>query len=237
MALHKMGRPGGHKVHDEGQAKREPNRSQRRCGAARYFLPGLFDIFLGTIIESGMGDFKDDMGQFAGFFENVSVLTALLLSVFYPTYQHASVCYSNVNANVPGLGDLYFVMSLTSAWGNAICAVCCVVQTMVINGLFSDDEANHLLSSTRMELRVPYFLFVLSVWSSSITILLEGFVRTNHFDTIVRGGGEDNGGEDGGDGVGWLLTPTITLTVFYATFTAMCVYTMGMLAGKPGPGL
>ena len=90
-------------------------------------------------------DGKEDGEQLISFFEQVALITTLLLTVVAPTYTYAASVCSTVNSHVNGLGTVFTGVCLTSVFANFFCAILCILIIMNIRATSSERQAEMLV--------------------------------------------------------------------------------------------
>jgi hypothetical protein len=148
----------------------------------------------GKVIDSITGG-KEASQEIIRFYESLSFIVTLLLSVIYPSFQFATTVADSVNAHVPGLGTAFFTLSLLAVVADLLSAVGSILV------IFCAD--------LRFEFRMPYLLWTVGAYATIITVLLEAVVRRGRLDQPASEGAEDVDGEE----LAAQVVPAAVLTV------------------------
>lgn len=130
------------------------------------------------MLSQGLGDGKGDSEQLCKFLEQVRVtksqnstyacahrvrwcptrqvalITTLLLSVVYPSYQDAASFCDTVDAHISGFGTLFLINSFCASILNLISAFLAVFLVMALHSTSSEAEAEYLISCAQTEIRI-----------------------------------------------------------------------------------
>jgi len=142
---------------------------------------GLQGLQTGSFIFGHL-DGIDSKDQAAYFFEQIALISTLLLTVVYPSYQEAMSNAKFVEVQHAGLGLAWATVTTLGVHGCWGATITCVVNLVILHGISSDAQLVYYAKAAYWSLRMPWFIFMVGAWTTFLAWPIEGHIRNAQYD-------------------------------------------------------